>query len=58
MNSLHRIETVEDGVQQGNFFDDHSGTGDVDSVTNIERMLDKQEDTRTEELLGGNSENE
>jgi hypothetical protein len=58
LNSLHGVEAVENRVQEGDLVDNHLGTSNVDAVTNIVRVLDEQEDTRTEEFLGSNREDE
>lgn len=61
LHDLHLINAVEDSVEQRDPLYSQLlllGTHDVDTVANIEGMLDKQEDAGTEKLLCGDRKDE
>ena len=58
LSNLHLVDPMKHGVQQGNAVDHKLSTVDVDTVTDIVRMLDEQENARSKELLGGGGKNE
>jgi hypothetical protein len=49
---------VENRVEEGDLVDNHPGATDVDTIADIVGVLDEKEDTRTEEFLGSNREDE
>lgn len=61
LDHFHAINAFEYCEEEGDLFDDEElffGTDDVDSVTHVVGVLDKEEDTGAEEFLGGHCEDE
>ena len=58
LDHFHGVDSFEDCVKQGDLFNYQVDLVDVYSVTNVIGMLDEQEYTRTEKLLGGSCKDE
>jgi hypothetical protein len=52
------VNTLKDGIKEGNVLYSKLVRANVDAVTNIVRVLDEEEDARTEHLLTSSSEDE
>lgn len=58
LDNLVGVDTGKDSVEKRDSLHKHAGRGNLHSVTDIEGVLDEQEDAGTQELLAGSSEDE